>query len=705
MMKSIALSTLLFSVWASPAGAISGDSRFLQGDSNCTEIIDILCDTDGKYPTGLLCDAIEIAKIEDALGNDTWTIFAPTDDAWASMPPEVMNALFGDTVVGDTTVLSDLLAFHSVQGVALESTDLLCDGETLMSNDEFSVTICEEDRVYQVGMGNSVAVYPEIAVTDIEACNGVVHLVSEMMLWENLALTQPPTDGPSMEPSLLPSDGPSMEPSQLPSDGPSMEPSQLPSDGPSMEPSLLPSDGPSMEPSLLPSVGPSMEPSLLPSDGPSMEPSLLPSDGPSMEPSLLPSVGQSMEPSLLPSVGPSMEPSLLPSDGPSMEPSLLSSDGPSMATSQDPTAAPTASPLEELSAPPTGSIPASPVEPTKAPTKEVCSITEIVCGNPDLNYFCASLTATGIADKFDDYSGHYTVFAPSDSAFEHLGDAAIDYLMQPDNVDLLSKIFAFHTVEDQTIYSHDLTCQETIKMANGKDSRSVCRKQKLYQKGKGNSAEYRPEVVEVDIETCNGVIHVVNQVMLFDYPEELGIPLGAVISPTLPPSVAPTVSKARNPVSCKTIDRLVCENPDFSILCDNLDRTELSNALTTGTWTLFAPNNEAFLKLPPNYVNTLKIDGDVLTELLLFHTVAEQALYKDDLPCIAGQNLIKMANGKDSRTLCEDIRPGVPVPKYQKGKYNQRGETAPEFVTFDMKACNGVVHELDTVLLFKQIEE
>ena len=184
MMKSIALSTLLFSVWASSAGAVSGDSRFLQdqGDSNCKDIIDILCETDGEYPTGLWCDAIQIAGIEDTLRNDTWTIFAPTNDAWASMPPDVINALFGDALVGDVSGLNDLMDFHAVQGQELESTDLLCDGETLMSNDEFSVTICEGDRVYQVGMGNSVDAYPEITVANIEACNGVVHLVSEMML-------------------------------------------------------------------------------------------------------------------------------------------------------------------------------------------------------------------------------------------------------------------------------------------------------------------------------------------------------------------------------------------------------------------------------------------------------------------------------------------------------------------------------------------
>jgi transforming growth factor-beta-induced protein len=199
------------------------------------------------------------------------------------------------------------------------------------------------------------------------------------------------------------------------------------------------------------------------------------------------------------------------------------------------------------------------------PTTDPCSITEIVCDNPEFTYFCASLTATGIAEAFDDYSGNYTVFAPSDSAFEKLGDVAIAYLMQPENVDLLSKLLAFHTVEDEIIYSHDLTCQSTIEMSNGKDSRSVCRKQKLYQKGKGNSVKCRPEVVEVDIETCNGVIHVVNQVMLFDFPEELGIPPmdatlapTGVTSPTPAPSVAPSVSKARNPVSCKTVGK--CES-------------------------------------------------------------------------------------------------------------------------------------------------
>ena len=131
--------------------------------------------------------------------------------------------------------------------------------------------------------------------------------------------------------------------------------------------------------------------------------------------------------------------------------------------------------------------------------------------------------------------------------------------------------------------------------------------------------------------------------------------------------------------------------------------TGLGDSLSTGNWTVFAPNNEAFLKLPPESVKILTNDKMLLNRLLLFHVVDDTVLYRDDLPCVAGHNLIEMANGKDSRTLCKDIRPGVPVPKYQKGKLNPK-ENPPQFLEFDRMACNGVVHELDAVMLYGKIK-
>jgi uncharacterized surface protein with fasciclin (FAS1) repeats len=108
------------------------------------------------------------------------------------------------------------------------------------------------------------------------------------------------------------------------------------------------------------------------------------------------------------------------------------------------------------------------------------------------------------------------------------------------------------------------------------------------------------------------------------------------------------------------------------------------------------------LQLPPSYVETLTKNPGILSRLLLFHTVAEQALYKSDLPCDAGLNLISMTNGKDSRTLCMDTSPGVPVPVYQKGNFNN-ADNPPEIVYFDVNACNGVIHELDAVMLFRPV--
>jgi len=420
---------------------------------------------------------------------------------------------------------------------------------------------------------------------------------------------------------------------------------------------------------------------LMPSDGPSIEPSLLPSDGPSLEPSLLPSDG----PSLLPSDGPSLEPSLLPSDGPSLEPSLLPSDGPSLTPTDKPV-------------------------PPPAP----CSITELACDSKEFTHLCAALRATGLDSVLGDSGGNYTVFAPTDAAFEKLGEVALAHLMEPENVGLLSNILSFHTVEDQLVYSQDLKCRETIEMSNGRDSRTVCAKSGIFQKGAGNSDEQRPEIIELDIESCNGVMHVVTEVMLFKLPQKLGVPpRTATFAPaattgkptpaptTAPETAPPTAPETEPPVPCKNIDELVCEAPDFSILCGTLEVTGVGESLKSGTWTLFAPNNEAFLKLPPDYVDVVTSNNEQLKKLLLFHAVPGTALYAEDLPCRAGENLLEMANGKDTRTICEDVRPREPFPKYQKGNFNC-DDKPPEIIVTDVGACNGVIHAIDDVMLYRE---
>ena len=176
MMKSVVVSSLAFSIWAAPAVAEIGF------DSNCTTVTDIICDNDGEYPTDVLCEAMKMAGIEDEMESETWTVFAPTNDAFDDIPDEVVDILTGDPSNDETRALMEILGLHVFPGEALKSTDLECDGKILMANEEYTVTICEGNRMYQMGPGNLVTDYPEITVANIEACNGIVHLISEVLL-------------------------------------------------------------------------------------------------------------------------------------------------------------------------------------------------------------------------------------------------------------------------------------------------------------------------------------------------------------------------------------------------------------------------------------------------------------------------------------------------------------------------------------------
>jgi hypothetical protein len=51
-------------------------------------------------------------------------------------------------------------------------------------------------------------------------------------------------------------------------------------------------------------------------------------------------------------------------------------------------------------------------------------------------------------------------------------------------------------------------------MTNGEDSRTVCKGDAIYQKGGGNTDDALPQIISADIVACNGVVHVVDNVML-----------------------------------------------------------------------------------------------------------------------------------------------------------------------------------------------
>ena len=143
-----------------------------------------------------------------------------------------------------------------------------------------------------------------------------------------------------------------------------------------------------------------------------------------------------------------------------------------------------------------------------------CSnIAEIACGTEGFETLCTAVTAAGLGDTLIG-DGPFTVFAPNNEAFGNLPEGTVEALLA--DVPALTNVLLFHAVVGKAIYSTDLHCTALTEMANGRDSRTVCQRvaQKIYQKGAGNSRDKMPEIIAADVEACNGVIHVVSEVML-----------------------------------------------------------------------------------------------------------------------------------------------------------------------------------------------
>jgi hypothetical protein len=138
---------------------------------------------------------VQIFELGDALSGGTWTVFAPNNAAFAAIANSVAT-LDPDTIL-------DVLLFHAVADTALASNDLVCDGFVTMANGKDSQTVCDDetDMIFQVGEDNLPDLLPAIVVSDVPACNGVIHVVDNVMLPDG---TFPdPTEGPSGAPVVV----------------------------------------------------------------------------------------------------------------------------------------------------------------------------------------------------------------------------------------------------------------------------------------------------------------------------------------------------------------------------------------------------------------------------------------------------------------------------------------------------------------------
>ena len=136
------------------------------------------------------------------------------------------------------------------------------------------------------------------------------------------------------------------------------------------------------------------------------------------------------------------------------------------------------------------------------------TIVDIAASNPDFSTLVTAVKAAGLADTLSG-SGPYTVFAPTNAAFAKVPAATLASLLKPANKQQLAAILTYHVVPG-TAMAKDVT-PGTVKTVNGANvTVAVDNGNVVLTDGQGNKAK----VVKTDIVASNGVIHVIDAVLL-----------------------------------------------------------------------------------------------------------------------------------------------------------------------------------------------
>lgn len=115
----------------------------------------------------------------------------------------------------------------------------------------------------------------------------------------------------------------------------------------------------------------------------------------------------------------------------------------------------------------------------------------------------AAATAAGLVDTLKS-EGPFTVFAPTDDAFAALPEGTVETLLEPENKDKLTAILTYHVVPGK-VMSGDLSNDMTATTVEGSDVTIMT---------EGGVTVNGANVVTADIETSNGVIHVIDGVIM-----------------------------------------------------------------------------------------------------------------------------------------------------------------------------------------------
>lgn len=142
--------------------------------------------------------------------------------------------------------------------------------------------------------------------------------------------------------------------------------------------------------------------------------------------------------------------------------------------------------------------------PTSATTTAKSDIVDTAVAAGQFNTLAAALKAAGLVDTLKG-PGPFTVFAPTDEAFAKLPKGTVEDLLKPENKAKLTSVLTYHVVSGK-VGSSDVVKLTSAKTVQGQEVKIAATGGKVTVDG--------ANVVKTDIECSNGVIHVIDTVIL-----------------------------------------------------------------------------------------------------------------------------------------------------------------------------------------------
>jgi uncharacterized surface protein with fasciclin (FAS1) repeats len=310
------------------------------------------------------------------------------------------------------------------------------------------------------------------------------------------------------------------------------------------------------------------------------------------------------------------------------------------------------------------------------------NIVETAAGEEALSSLVAALTTADNSEGTDlvatlSGNGPFTVFAPTNEAFTTLlgqldGFDSLEDFDTDEERAILTTILTYHVVSGVAAKSTDLTNGQSIETFQG-ESVSVNLEGGVFIQ---DATDTDAQVILPDVETSNGVVHVIDKVLL-------------------PQAIIDALNNGEMENDLGTLVDIVVATDALSSLEGAVLKAELAGTLASeGPFTVFAPTNEAFVAL-------LEALGDQYNSLEDFDTAEEIALLKDILlyHVIAGAS-VKEADLAESSvgTALE----GNSIEIIASGETFVLGDASDvdaNITATDIMASNGVAHVIDKVLL------